>query len=115
MEENLNMIEEITGYLKVVRSDPLVSLSFLKSLRLIRGEFLESNKYAFVVMDNQNLQELWDWHNKTFKIENGTLFFHFNPKLCMDRIRKLQMYSGLKNFTDLEVSANSNGDRMACK
>lgn len=44
LEENLNMIEEIDGYLKVVRSFPLVSLNFLKSLKRIRGNSLESQK-----------------------------------------------------------------------
>lgn len=44
LEESLSMIEEITGYLKVVRSYPLVSLTFLRKLRLIKGETLESSK-----------------------------------------------------------------------
>lgn len=44
LEENLNMIEEIDGYLKVVRSFPLVSLNFLKNLKAINGNFLESQK-----------------------------------------------------------------------
>lgn len=44
LEESLSMIEEITGYLKVVRSFPLVSLSFLRKLHVIRGEILESSK-----------------------------------------------------------------------
>lgn len=38
------MIEEITGYLKVVRSFPLVSLTFLRKLHVIKGEILESSK-----------------------------------------------------------------------
>lgn len=44
LEESLSMIEEITGYLKVVRSFPLVSLNFLRKLHVIRGETLESSK-----------------------------------------------------------------------
>lgn len=114
-EENLSMIEEISGYLKVVRSFPLISLNFFKSLKRIRGEDLESSKYVFVVLDNQNLQELWDWTNRTLRIDRGKLFFHFNPKLCLDKIRTLQTKAGLPNFTDLEVASNSNGDKIACK
>lgn len=116
LEENLNMIEEISGYLKVVRSFSLVSLNFLKSLKRIKGEKLESQKYVFVVLDNQNLQELWDWKNKTLKIHNGSLFFHFNPKLCIYKIEKLQEVAmpHLPHFTDLEVAPNSNGDQIAC-
>lgn len=44
LEESLSMIEEIKGYLKVVRSFPLVSLTFLRKLHIIRGETLESSK-----------------------------------------------------------------------
>ncbi|XP_050440178.1 insulin-like receptor [Adelges cooleyi] len=120
LEESLSMIEEITGYLKVVRSFPLVSLSFLKKLKLIGGETLESSKYALVVLDNQNLVELWDWSTRKqdgeLKIVNGRIFFHFNPKLCLYRIKELQTKLGPKfgKVDDLEVAPNSNGDKIAC-
>lgn len=42
LEANLGQLEEITGYLKVRRSYALVSLSFLRKLRVIRGEDQES-------------------------------------------------------------------------
>lgn len=109
------MIEEISGYLKVVRSFSLLSLNFLKSLKRIRGERKEKDKYVFTVLDNQNLQDLWDWTNRTMQIDQGKLFFHFNPKLCYDKIVKLQEIAKLDNFTDLEVAKNSNGDKVACK
>ena len=38
LQKNLNMIEEIRGYLKVVRSFPLMSLDFLENLRTIGGK-----------------------------------------------------------------------------
>ena len=41
LEANLGLIEEISGYLKIRRSYALVSLSFFRKLRLIRGETLE--------------------------------------------------------------------------
>lgn len=44
LDDNLNMIEEITGYLKVVRSFAIISLNFLKNLKIIHGETLESSK-----------------------------------------------------------------------
>lgn len=44
LEKNMGMIEEIGGYLKIVRSFPLVSLNFLKNLKRIRGNQLESQK-----------------------------------------------------------------------
>lgn len=40
LEANLGQLEEITGYLTVRRSYALVSLSFLRKLRVIRGETL---------------------------------------------------------------------------
>ncbi|KAB0801173.1 hypothetical protein PPYR_05527 [Photinus pyralis] len=114
LEENLNMIEEIDGYLKIVRSFPLVSLNFLKSLKVIHGNNLDSQKYVFVVLDNQNLQDLWSWENRTLKIGNGKLFFHFNPKLCYSKIETLRLKANLAEFSELEVAPNSNGDKIAC-
>lgn len=106
------MVAEIDGYLKIVRSYPLVSLSFFKNLRLIRGNVLESGKYAISVLDNQNLQDLWDWTTKNLTIINGSLFFHFNPKLCPEKIEALRQQA---NISDVDISASSNGDRVACE
>lgn len=72
-------------------------------------------------MDNQNLVELWDWNTRKLDgelhIERGTIFFHFNPKLCIYRIKQLQTKLGdrFKEVDDLEVAPNSNGDKIACK
>lgn len=115
LTENLGMIEEIEGYLKVVRSFSLVSLNFFQKLKRIRGKYLESQKYSFVVLDNQNLQDLFDWKtHEDFKIDNGSLFFHFNPKLCINKIEKLGEVAKLPPFTEMEVASNSNGDKVAC-
>ncbi|XP_076235899.1 insulin-like receptor-like [Calliopsis andreniformis] len=120
LEDNLSTIEEINGYLKVARSFPLISLNFLQNLRVIRGNDTENTKYALMVMDNQNLQELWDWSwHKDIKIlskgvEPGKIFFHLNPKLCLYKIETLREKAGLAPFTHYEVAPNSNGDKMAC-
>ncbi|XP_075217094.1 insulin-like receptor [Lycorma delicatula] len=116
LEENLNMIEEINGYLKIVRSFPIVSLNFLKKLRIIHGNFLENNKNALVVLDNQNLVELWDFETRNISLEirNGKLFFHFNPKLCIYKIESLRKHANLLPFSEMEVASNSNGDKVAC-
>jgi len=50
LEENLGMIEEITNYLKVLRSYPLTSLKFLKNLKVIHGERLYSERSVFTVI-----------------------------------------------------------------
>lgn len=115
LEENLSMIEHIEGYLKIVRSFPLVSLNFLKSLRVIGGNPLESERYAFYVVDNQNLVEIWDWTNRTLEMKRGRLLFHLNSKLCRSKIEELAQKVNLKpSFTDFEVST-SNGEKVACK
>lgn len=118
LEENLAAIEEIQGYLKVSRSFPLTSLNFLKNLRIIHGNRLEDNWYSLVVLENQNLQELWDWssrpHDLQLKIRKGHLKFHYNPKLCMSEIDKLQDISEAPNYTNFDVARESNGDKVAC-
>ncbi|KRT86246.1 Fibronectin domain-containing protein [Oryctes borbonicus] len=111
LEENLKLISEIDGYLKIVRSFPLISLGFFKNLRVIHGNVLESGRYAISVLDNQNLQDIWDWQNRTLTVGNGTLFFHFNPKLCPEKIEMLRKKA---NLPEPEVSASSNGDKVAC-
>ncbi|PSN49106.1 hypothetical protein C0J52_13639 [Blattella germanica] len=115
LEENLAAIEEIQGYLKVSRSFPLTSLNFLKNLRVIHGNELEDKRYSLLVFENQNLQELWNWTNRPpLKIKNGALKFHYNPKLCLSEIDKLQEIAGLQNYSNFDVSRESNGDKVAC-
>ncbi|XP_046398133.1 insulin-like peptide receptor [Ischnura elegans] len=115
LEDNLQMIEEIEDYLKIIRSFPLVSLNFLKNLSVIHGKKLDQYKYSLVVVENQNLQELWDRDSKKdmVKILNGRPFFHFNPKLCISKIDQIKQ-ANFTNFTDIEVAKSSNGDKVPC-
>lgn len=123
LETALSDVEEIDGSLKIVRSFPIVSLSFFRKLKIIRGHRSDpserdriSEQYSLYVMDNQNLQDLFP-NNVT--IEKGRLFFHFNPKLCFSSILALKDHTlELKNEKTLapnDVAANSNGDKVACK
>ncbi|KOC66875.1 Insulin-like receptor [Habropoda laboriosa] len=119
LEVSLSTIEEIDGYLKIVRSFPLISLNFLKNLRVIRGNDTNNSEYSLHVLDNQNLQELWDWNmHKNIQILSqngpGKIFFHLNPKLCLYKIELLREKVGLLPFTDYDVAPNSNGDKVAC-
>lgn len=72
-------------------------------------------------MDNQNLVELWDWSTRRpdgdLQIARGQIFFHFNPKLCIFRIKQLQTKLGPRfdEVDDMSVAPNSNGDKIACK
>lgn len=75
-----------------------------------------SFSYALYVVDNRNLQELWNWEShKKLEIANGKIFFHLNPKLCIDKIRKLESVAKLSLSDPIDVSLMSNGDRIACK
>ncbi|XP_069595251.1 insulin receptor [Ranitomeya imitator] len=116
LEANLGLIEEITGYLKIRRSYALVSLSFFRKLRLIRGDVLEANDYAFYALDNANLRQLWDWHKHNLTIAKGRLFFHYNPRLCLKEIREMVKIVGAENRQDKsDVATKTNGDQASCE
>lgn len=113
LADAFGMIEEITEYLKITHSFPITSLSFFKKLKVIKGENLDINNASFVVLDNPNLSSLFPPSQK-ITIENGRLFFHYNPKLCLSKIEQLGRMVNITNFTDLEVQPESNGDKVAC-
>ncbi|XP_012888957.1 PREDICTED: insulin receptor [Dipodomys ordii] len=116
LEANLGLIEEISGYLKIRRSYALVSLSFFRKLRLIRGETLEVGNYSFYALDNQNLRQLWDWSKHNLTIINGKLFFHYNPKLCLSEIHKMEEVSGTKGRQERnDIALKTNGDQASCE
>lgn len=117
LENALSSIVEIKGQLKIVRTYSLISLSFLKNLRVVTGNENadhDSKKYSLYVMDNQNLQDLFDeGHNITFMY--GKYFFHLNPKLCVNKIERLKpMFNKKIEINDEDVSRTSNGDKIAC-
>lgn len=111
LENFLSSITEIKGYLKVVRSYPLLSLGFLKKLKIIHGKGNKVSNSSLYVVENQNLQELFD-HNVT--IGEGKLFFFNNPMLCTDRIKAVKKYNpGIEIENESQLESN-NGDRAAC-
>lgn len=112
LENSLSDIVEIKDYLKIARSFPIKSLSFLKNLKYIRGQRLESNKYSLIIWDNQNLEELWG-ERQEVKIEAGQLFFHFNPKLCFYKIERLTL-SNPQRIENYDTAKISNGDKTPC-
>ncbi|KAM9097937.1 insulin receptor isoform X1 [Sarcophilus harrisii] len=116
LEANLGLIEEITGYLKIRRSYALVSLSFFRKLHLIRGESLEIGNYSFYALDNQNLRQLWDWSKHNLTIAKGKLFFHYNPKLCLSEIHRMEEVSGTKGRQEKnDIALKTNGDQASCE
>lgn len=116
LEDYIGKVEVILDQLKIIRSYSLNSLNFLRNLVEIRGENTV-NKMALVVRGNKNLQKLWNTkenQTRAVKILNGTVSFHYNPKLCMSEIYKFGNLSTLPMFSDIEVSNISNGDQFAC-
>ncbi|XP_031617136.1 insulin-like receptor [Contarinia nasturtii] len=114
LERNLGDIEEIEGILKVHRSPVITSLSFFRSLRVIRGTQVEAGKYTFIVMSNENLQELWNFDVKrTLELSRGNLLVHFNSKLCLKKIYELQQVLKTNTSADF-ISPESNGYEQTC-
>uniref|UniRef100_A0A0A1XG13 receptor protein-tyrosine kinase n=1 Tax=Zeugodacus cucurbitae TaxID=28588 RepID=A0A0A1XG13_ZEUCU len=114
MESAFVNITEITGYLKVVNSPQLLSLHFLRNLVTIRGDELVDDFYAFVVVDNYHLSEIWA-PNQNVAILKGSIYFHLNPRLCLSKIHQLQ--KSLKSatpITTVNASPHSNGERVIC-
>lgn len=119
LEDNLGAIEEIDGNLKITRSFSLLNFNFLKNLRAIHGHQLELGKYSLVVLDNQNLQELWNWSARAsprLHLGNGSVFFHQNPRLCLREIHKLLGAASLAPgaVSEQDVSSVTNGDEVEC-
>ncbi|XP_063706959.1 insulin-like receptor isoform X2 [Culicoides brevitarsis] len=106
----LSAIEEITESLRIVRSNPIVSLHFFKELKVIGTKLQEQDK-ALYITDNQNLQELF---NTSVRIVNGTMAFHYNPKLCVKFILDLKKKQRGIKIDSEESMKISNGDKISC-
>ncbi|XP_043934319.1 insulin-like growth factor 1 receptor [Protopterus annectens] len=116
LETFMGLIETVTGYVKIRHSHALVSLSFLKSLRYINGEEQLDGNYSFYVLDNQNLQQLWDWNHHNLTIRSGKLYFHFNPKLCLSEIYHMEEVTGTKGRQQKgDINPRNNGERASCQ
>ncbi|XP_054829766.1 insulin receptor-related protein [Eublepharis macularius] len=113
---SLGLIETITGFLKIKHSFALISLSFFKNLKLIRGDSMVDGNYTLYVLDNPNLQQLWDWNHHTLFIPVGKMYFAFNPKLCLSEIYRMEEITGTKGRQNkAEINPRTNGDRASCK
>ncbi|XP_034032455.1 insulin-like growth factor 1a receptor [Thalassophryne amazonica] len=114
LENFMGLIKTVTGYVRIRHSHTLGSLSFLKSLRYINGEKLMDGMYAFLAIDNQNLQYLWDWNHHNLTILAGRLFFRGNPKLCMSEIHTMWEKTGITMEKE-QGDFRNNGERASCK
>ncbi|KAF2901796.1 hypothetical protein ILUMI_04392 [Ignelater luminosus] len=115
LSKSLGNIREIQGYLKIHKMNALMSLDFLRNLKIIKGERLVGDKYALVITDNSNLHKLWTPDNFTLKIEKGHVYCHYNPQLCLSETERLVNLARISNYSALDISPYSNGDRKNCK
>uniref|UniRef100_A0A8D2INF6 Tyrosine-protein kinase receptor n=1 Tax=Varanus komodoensis TaxID=61221 RepID=A0A8D2INF6_VARKO len=116
LQGSLGLIETITGFLKIKHSFALISLSFFRNLKLIRGDSMVDGNYTLYVLDNQNLQRLWDWRHHALAIPVGKVYFAFNPRLCLSEIYRLEEITGTKGRQNkAEINPRTNGDRASCK
>uniref|UniRef100_A0A8C3ATM8 Tyrosine-protein kinase receptor n=1 Tax=Cyclopterus lumpus TaxID=8103 RepID=A0A8C3ATM8_CYCLU len=114
LESFTGLIQRVTGNVRIRHSHTLSSLAFLRNLRHIDGDNLLDDMYAFLAVDNQQLQYLWDWKQHNLTIKAGKMFFRANPKLCMSEIRKMWEKTGIQGRFD-ESDFRNNGDRASCE
>ena len=108
MTESLQHLEEIEESLVVVRNRHLISLTFLRSLRLISGKMLYEKKFALFVHSNAALRQLWPL---TVRLSNGAAKFFENPELCVEEIERAVG----ERLPESDVSMNFNGyRRLSC-
>eukprot|EP00061_Rhincodon_typus_P003947 g21371.t1 len=73
-----------------------------------------SRNYSFYVLDNQNLQQLWDWSRHNLTIKQGKIYFAFNPKLCVSEIYRMVEVAGVKGRQgSADMEQRTNGDRAS--
>jgi insulin receptor len=111
LDASLSEIEEITGFLKIVRSYSIISLNFLRNLKKIHGSTLDQQKFSVYVWDNYNLQALFNEGQK-IEILNGKVLFYLNPKLCYNLITNLVGNDSM--IEDIEATKKANGDKNPC-
>lgn len=114
LEECLGDIVNISEYLQISHSKIVKSLEFFKSLKVIQGNKLVNNRYAFLVFQNKNLEKLWDFNNFSLTIPTGSIRINDNPFLCPSQIETLETIVWGKIDKDLEIFRSSNGYNSFC-
>ncbi|KAK2190050.1 hypothetical protein NP493_91g05005 [Ridgeia piscesae] len=102
LEENLGMIEEVTHYVKIVRSYAIVSLRFLMSLKVIHGKQLYTDRPRGVDRETchvghvgaeleANLQDL-DEVTDYVRVQQSNALTDLNFLAHVNRIRGKRLY-----------------------
>ncbi|TGZ55457.1 hypothetical protein CRM22_010378 [Opisthorchis felineus] len=120
-------LREIFGSLRVLRSDSLSSLNFLRHLRAIhglpRGETTKEPRTALEIVWNRRLKHLWNVTGSLASANRivvpfGSMMFSLNQNLCPEAIRAfvdtyIQMDRHLTAL-ELELIYSSNGETAVC-
>lgn len=98
-------------------SSVFVSLHMFKNLQVIKGEDLYRGNYSIVVLDNQNLRELFPADREPIKILNGKAEFHNNRMLCYKKIVSFLEATNLQDkvINEVDIGQRSNGDKAVCE
>lgn len=60
------------------------------------------------------MEHIWPT-NRQVAVQRGTIFFHLNPRLCYEKILKLETsLRSVRKISAADVSPNSNGERVIC-
>uniref|UniRef100_A0A8C9EUD2 Tyrosine-protein kinase receptor n=1 Tax=Pavo cristatus TaxID=9049 RepID=A0A8C9EUD2_PAVCR len=110
--------------------DSVTSAQMLQGCTILKGNLLINirrgsnnermhrilKNYSFYVLDNHNLQQLWDWNHHNLTIKEGKMYFAFNPKLCVSEIYRMEEVSGTKGRQSKgDINPRNNGERASCK
>ena len=76
--------------------------------------------HALFIMENANLQELWDvkslGNESRLQILKGNMFFQRNPKLCYNKIMSFVEWANQTHqVSERTISRLNNGDEAACE
>lgn len=112
LEDALGDIIEIEGFLEISRMNSIMSLSFFKSLKVIRGSELSQGRFSLIIWDNLNLETLFTAKLQTVDLLHGKVKASHNSKLCFHHVENIA------NTTDrifnYEASKAQNGDKTDC-
>ncbi|KAK3762671.1 hypothetical protein RRG08_059018 [Elysia crispata] len=113
LTKNLGNIREITGMLQVISSHALLTLHFFQSLERIGSHNEGSPSQALVIMDNKNLEELFE-EQQLQKMEiYGNVSIVGNMRLCRVKIDHFMNSTGVPGQSD--DLFKSNGQKLPCK
>ncbi|KAM3180348.1 hypothetical protein ACTXT7_016458 [Hymenolepis weldensis] len=135
LTEAFSSLRVIYRSLRVIRSDALLSLSFLRNLRTIYGTdtnnkeglatSLASSPHGIIALEvtwNVNLEDLFPTSDSAkLKIHSGSVEFSANYRLCPDKIRgfmknHVTFVSGRKlTPAELDLIGTANGEFALCE